>query len=186
MWDSDSKIIAIGQGIDRVMLAWDPITGQKLTDVGNLDHVRRCVFTVAGRQINFERDSVDAYQILAQIRSGIPDELRILRTYAEGQNSKYAVSRDGRLVAKNDNQVVRVCDVATGREMRVLVGHADFVTCMTWSKDGEHLVSCGPDSTLRVWTSGARVRIVCVYTWRMCICICICVYGTCIPRKVLP
>jgi WD40 repeat protein len=176
-WDSDSKIIAIGRGGSHstVMLAWSPITGQKLTDVCSLEPETPRVLTVAGREINFQRDGVNAYQSWADIRSGIPDELEVLRKVVEELGKKYAVSRDGRYVAKNESfqGFVRVCDAATGCEMRVLSGHASWVGCMAWSKDGEHLVSCGLDSTLCVWTSGERVRMSTSY-------MCVCIHGTCV------
>ena len=78
-------------------------------------------------------------------------------------------SRDGRrLLSGGFDQTVRLWDVASGKELRRLLGHKDGVTSVAFSSDGRRGVSGGGnygrngavDSTVRVWDleSGKELR----------------------------
>ncbi len=61
-------------------------------------------------------------------------------------------SPNGKVLASGsaDNRV-RLWDVATGRQLRVLTGHRDRVTSLAFSPDGKTLASGSRDETVKLW-----------------------------------
>ena len=57
---------------------------------------------------------------------------------------------------------MRVWDVATGREVHALRGHAGAVLGVAFSRDGTRLASAGFDGSVRVWDpeTGRHVRTI--------------------------
>jgi WD40 repeat protein len=49
---------------------------------------------------------------------------------------------------------VRLWDVVTASQLRVMTGHTGLVTCVAFSPDGTIIVSGSHDSTLRIWNAG--------------------------------
>jgi WD40 repeat protein len=58
--------------------------------------------------------------------------------------------RDGRDCLHTD-RAVRLWDLATGKELRVLRGHTDRVISVAFSPDGKRLVTASWDKTARIW-----------------------------------
>jgi WD40 repeat protein len=79
------------------------------------------------------------------------DRLPGVTSIAFSPNSRWIVSgfRDG---------TVRLWDVVTGSQHRVMRGHTEWVTCVAFSPDGTSIVSCSHDSTLRIWDLGTGVE----------------------------
>jgi len=68
-----------------------------------------------------------------------------------------ALSPDGRrLLTGHQDRMVRLWDVATGKELQRFEGHTGAVQCVAFSTDGGRAVSGGSDNTVRVW--GLPVR----------------------------
>jgi len=89
-----------------------------------------------------------------------------------------AFSPDGKLLASGSWKVIKLWEVATGREVRTLTGHTDWVRSVAFSPDGRLLASgsCGQPLTQSPWcaqgeiklwdvASGSLVRTLSGHTW---------------------
>jgi len=63
-----------------------------------------------------------------------------------------AVSPDGRTLAIfYTTTKIKLCNVATGREVATLQGHEGFGMCLAFSHDGQTLATASNDRTIRLW-----------------------------------
>lgn len=63
-----------------------------------------------------------------------------------------AVSPNGNVVAGCLNrQVIALWDACTGKQIGKLEGHRSYITSLSFSADGRHLVSASRDSTILIW-----------------------------------
>jgi Tol biopolymer transport system component len=86
-------------------------------------------------------------------------EVRCIQTDTEVLS--VAFSPDGRLLASRaDDGTVKLWEVATGREVRTLRGHTDWVRSVAFSPDGRLLASGADDGTVKLWevATGREVR----------------------------
>jgi WD40 repeat protein len=90
------------------------------------------------------------------------------RMFASGHTSAVtavALSQDHRWAATGgDDKTIRIWDIATGREERVLIGPTDRVTSLVFSRDGQRLASTSADGTARVWDPATAASI---YTFNL-------------------
>ena len=63
------------------------------------------------------------------------------------------------LAAGGDDHRIYLCDVATGRTERQLVGHEDWVHAVKFSADGRMLASAGHDGRVMLWEPATGERI---------------------------
>ena len=78
-----------------------------------------------------------------------------------GPSVNMAFSPDGkRLATGGEENLVKVWDVQTGKELRSLPGHRGNVYTVAFSHDGRWIASGSTDSTVKVWDgrSGELVR----------------------------
>jgi WD40 repeat protein len=82
-------------------------------------------------------------------------------------------SPNGRLIASGgEDRVVRIWDVATGKELCALAGHTREISAVSFLSDGKHIVSSGGDRTIKLWDLDTR-REYATFTghggWVMCV-----------------
>src|SRR5262249_13242054 len=66
--------------------------------------------------------------------------------------SRCAFSPDNKSLAQSDaDGVVRLWDLATGKELAAFKGHAEVVNVLAFSSDGKRLASASDDSTVLIW-----------------------------------
>ena len=64
------------------------------------------------------------------------------------------------LASGSENGTVRLWDANTGRHLRTLTGHTDWVMSVSFSPDGQTLASGSEDGTVRLWdaNTGRHLR----------------------------
>ncbi|WP_197442797.1 caspase family protein [Lignipirellula cremea] len=74
-------------------------------------------------------------------------------------DSPVMFSPDHLLLAIGDAEDVRLIDVATGKLLRTITGHSEPVLSITFTQDGERLVTTSADQTCRIWNTATGERI---------------------------
>jgi len=76
----------------------------------------------------------------------------VLRMEHSGSVNSVAFSPDGKTVLSGSyDHTLKLWDVATGYEIRTLVGHSGEVTSVAFSPDGKTALSASADATLKLW-----------------------------------
>jgi WD40 repeat protein len=91
---------------------------------------------------------ITTWQLTAQDRHVLP----ALKKPA----SALAISRDGELIAANDDWSIRVWDVRRSEELMTLPGHKGRVTALAFTPDGRQLISGGGDQRVITWDLESR------------------------------
>jgi WD40 repeat protein len=88
-----------------------------------------------------------------------PRKLRVLRGGLDVGKHLYFSADEKRLHARDDH-AFRSWDLATGRELHALPGHAGQVQALAFSGDGRTVATGGPEGGVRVWeaTTGRQLQ----------------------------
>ena len=77
------------------------------------------------------------------------------RVFENGHTSAVtalAFTADGRWIASGgQDKTIRIWEIATGREQRILTGHTNAITALAFSPNGQELASSSEDGTVRMW-----------------------------------
>ena len=82
-----------------------------------------------------------------------------LRSLVGSRNSqKVAFAPDGKALATATGQTVKIWDVASGRELKTLIGHKSQVFSISYSPTGQYLVA-GSMGLVKVWDAASSQPI---------------------------
>jgi WD40 repeat protein len=132
----------------------------KLLAAGGSDNKIRLLDAATGRVVReLVGHAARTYQPAANPKS--PFDL-LVSSVGEGDVASVAFSPDGQVLASGGwDDSVRLWDVKTGEQLRVLFAHQALVATVTFSPDGKYLASRGGlDGIVRLWNpaTGAELR----------------------------
>jgi RNA polymerase sigma factor (sigma-70 family) len=154
----DGKIIATG-GDDATVRFWDAATGKEVRRLDGHTH------GVMG--LCYSRDG----KLLA---SAGGDGRILVREAATGKTLRrlegrcVAFSPDGKLLATataDQKAVIKLWDLATGRELRRLHGHRAAIYHLAFSPDGKTLASCGMGIPIGLMIDGEEIEVNTMRLW---------------------
>ncbi len=118
-------------------------------DWGTVGAARRAA-TLAART---DPQAVSTLERLGAATPQMPPEL-FLQTGAAA--CSVSLHPGGEFLAAANGATVTVWNLVTGRPVRQLVGHTDWVWAVAYSPDGQQLATGGDDRTVRLWNSTGR------------------------------
>ncbi|MBN3868923.1 serine/threonine-protein kinase [Nostoc sp. JL33] len=76
-----------------------------------------------------------------------------------GKSARIADLKWGVLASGSWDNTIKLWDVNTGKEIRTLIGHANWVNSVAFSPDGKFLASGSADCTIKVWQVHTGIEI---------------------------
>ena len=96
------------------------------------------------------------------LRAGLQADIQTLRGHIAPILTAH-VSPDDKYIASGDRGgVVRVCELATGRDVKSLHYDQQEVTCVRFAPDGQTLATAGMDRTIRLWKVSDWSEVACL------------------------
>ncbi|HYH69533.1 MAG TPA: WD40 repeat domain-containing protein [Urbifossiella sp.] len=138
---------AVSGGADRGIVVWDLVARRELRVMpGHRDRVCCLAFGPDGRKVL--SSSLDQTVRVWDVDAGIE-----LKSFDRQTNRSAAFAPDGKTAlcgALYDGKL-RLFDVTTGKALKVLPGHADWVVGVAFAADGKLALSGGLDRTVKLW-----------------------------------
>ena len=156
----DGKIIvAIGDLEDRIKL-WDTTTGEQIrAPEGLTDGVYCIAFSSDGKLIAGGLAIYGRRPRVWDTASG-----KLLRSFSDLRDihpdvHSVAFSPDGKTIASGNEKEIGIWDVATGNQLRSLLGHSGNIHSLAFSPDGKVLASGGEDETIKLWDAATGKQL---------------------------
>ncbi|MGA7392366.1 MAG: TIR domain-containing protein, partial [Terrimicrobiaceae bacterium] len=130
----------------RIAVARQLVAEAALANIQQADLLQRSV--LLGLEAVRRLPSLETEHGLRERVALLPRPVMELR--ADGWVTAIAISSDGKHVAACGGYSARVWEVASGREIAVLI-HDDIVDTLALSPNGRHLATASEDHTARVW-----------------------------------
>ena len=146
----DSSTLAYNEDENGAILLWDLASHSVSRLPGHESTVTALAFSPVGQRLaTATEDKTARLWNMAERREGLPF------TNGNGAFSVLAFSHDGGTLAMSGEggagRVIRLVDVATGKEKAERRGHLGDVSGMAFTPDGQTLLSSSADGTIRVW-----------------------------------
>jgi WD40 repeat protein len=132
---------------DKHAYLWNTATGDQIRGYpGHTNFVYAVAFAPDGKHI--ATGGVDRTVRIFELATG-----QLVRACDSQSNSitNLAFTHDSKQILSAGDNAIHVWDVANGKEVRRLEGHAGLVPAMAISPDGRRLVTGGDDRTIRLW-----------------------------------
>jgi WD40 repeat protein len=136
---------------DGLVTIWDLKNRKLLRQFGGRPRDAKCrinavAFTADSRWLGY----ADGREIVLSSVARGEEVARFLRT--DNDIVAMCISPDGRILASaGHDKTVRLCEVSTASEIRILDGHRQEVTALAFSPDGKRLASGSADTSCVVW-----------------------------------
>jgi WD40 repeat protein len=155
----DGKLLAETTGDEEdndLVVIWDVATGNEIQTLLKLDKrdndVNSVAFSPDGKLLV---GGCDHNTVVWEVSTG-----KVLHIIDESSKG-VSFSPDGRLIAYGgSDKVIKLLEVATGKEVAALKGHSATINSVAFSRDGDLLASGGSDNTVRLWdvATGKELR----------------------------
>jgi WD40 repeat protein len=154
----NGRFVATG-GNDRMVRLFDAGLGLPVAKLGIIgDGVSALDLTSDGSIIAIARVGENGGGNSLEIRRTETGE--VLHTLWNGPFALDIAPNDRQMAVASADGSVRIVDIATGGEVRKMIGHGGWVTSVDWSSDGRYIASAGIDRAIVLWdaTTGALVQ----------------------------
>jgi WD40 repeat protein len=171
VFSPDGKL-ALTASVDSTTRIWDISTGKELHLLsGHTDDITSAVFSPDGKLVLTA--SLDKTARIYEVSSG--KELLVLSRPSIVNSAVFSPSGKQVLTAGgnsfdddedhiphiDDDNTARIYETATGKELQVLSGNADYVYSASFSPDSKRALTASWDNTARIWdvTSGKELQM---------------------------
>ena len=149
-YSPDGKLLA-SSGYHEVLL-WNPDDGKLVRRITNVaERVHDLKFSSDGQQIAV---ACGTPAQIGELKIFSVQDGKLLGDFGISDDAFFAVawSPDGKRIASaGADRVIRVHDIASGKEELTIEDHADFVMGLAFSPDGKKLASASRDKTAKVF-----------------------------------
>ena len=140
---------------DKTIKIWNIKTGKELrTLTGHSNRVWQIAMSMDGQ--NIASGSNDATIKIWNLGSGqLQQSITNGDSTSNSSVSSISWSPDNQTLASGgyapQRNIIKIWNKSTGKELRSLIGHSDFVNCVAFSADGKILASGSSDRTVKIW-----------------------------------